>query len=265
MEAAVLEVTGQQIRIEPDPAVLLARRSSVRDALNAAWIGGVGLKYLREVIGATEEDAPTPEEIDIVRLMAGQRRSESRAGLTAGEENEITPAASGDSDAILGGVAGELTEGLGVSLVRVDDQLKGWLEGAVSTTITNIRGQIGARLRRALRADPRLRLIDGVENAEAASVLGNVVYELVDVDPVAHAGVVELAAAWAQTLIRAEQRINELVGDGLVNPSDWEYARIRSVEVLHQLVFDHVVRTLTDKTVPFLDVTGVVTAAGLDG
>lgn len=264
MEMAVKEVTGREITIEPDPAVLLARRSSVRDALNAAWIGGVGLKYIREVIGASEDDAPDERELDIIRLMAGQRRSESRAGLTAGEEEEITPAASGDSDAILGAVAGDLTEGLGVSLVRVDDQLKGWLEGAVSTTVTNIRGQVGARLRRALRGDPRLRLIDGVDNARAAAVIGEAAFELVDVDPVLNSGVYDLVIEWDRTLLRAESRINELT-NSIVPPSDWEYARNRSGQVLYQIVFDHVARSLTSETVPFLDLSEVITAAGVDG
>lgn len=264
MEVAVFQVAGQKITIEPDPAVLLARRSSVRDALNAAWIGGVGLKYIREVIGATEEDAPSTEELDIIRLMAGQRRSESRAGLTAGEEEEITPAAEGDSDAILGAVFGDLTEGLGVSLVRVDDQLKGWLEGAVSTTVNNIRGQIGARLRRALRGDPRLVLIDGVDNTKAAAAVGETVYDLLEVDPVIWSDVNLLVDQWRQVLVRAEQRITELTGP-IFPPSEWEAARRRSGEILGQLVYEHVALTLTDPTVPFLDMTPVVSAAGLDG
>lgn len=265
MEIAVVEVEGKRITIEPDPAVLLARRSSVRDALNAAWIGGVGLKYIREVIGAEEKDKPTPEEMEIIRLMAGQRRSESRAGLTAGEEEEITPAAEGDSDAVLGSVAGELVSGLGVELVRVDDQLKGWLEGATQTAVENMRGQIGARLRRALRGDPRLGLIDGVDNAKAASLVGEATYELVDTTPVIQAGVTELANLWDGVLVRAEQRINELTGPLGINPADWVLARRRSSEVLYNLVFDHVETTLTQPAAPFLDMRRVVTAAGLDG
>lgn len=263
MEVAVDQVTNRKITIEPDPAVLLARRSSVRDALNAAWIGGVGLKYIREVIGATEEDAPSTEELDIIRIMAGQRRSESRAGLTAGEEEEITPAAEGDSDAILGAF-GDLTGNLGVDLVRVDDQLKGWLEGAVSTSVTNIRGQVGARLRRALRGNPKLVLLDGVDNTKAAAAFGVGVYDHVEVDPVIWADVKTLTEEWARVLTRAEQRITELVGP-IFPPSEWENARRRSVEILGQLVYEHVSTTLTNPTVPFLDLTAAVTAAGLDG
>lgn len=263
MEVAVKEKTGQEITIEPDPAVLLARRSSVRDALNAAWIGGVGLKYIREVIGAGEGDAPTPEELDIIRVMAGQRRSESRAGLIAGEEEEITPSANtGDQDAVLGAL-GDLESGLGVALVRVDDQLSAWLEGSAEVTIETIRGQVGVRLRRALRGDPRSVTLDGVPNSQAAAFIGEATFDLIDIDPIVKSGIQPLLERWEDVLTRAQGRIAELTGN-IVSEGEWYNARSRSADILDVTLYDHITRTLTEKTAPFIDLREVVAAAGID-
>ena len=264
MEMAVKEKSGQEIKIEPDPAVLLARRSSVRDALNAAWIGGVGLKYIREVIGASDADAPSPEELDIIRVMAGQRRSESRAGLIAGEEEEITPSAgTGDQDAVLGAL-GDLETGLGVELVRVDDQLSAWLEGSAEVTIDNIRGQVGVRLRRALRADPRSVTIDGVPNSQAAAFVGEATFDLIDADAIVTAGIGPLLERWEDVLARAQRRISELTGNIGLSEGEWFNARTRSVEILEAALYDHIMAHLTEKTSPFIELRSVVSAAGID-
>jgi hypothetical protein len=265
MEMAVLEKTGREITIEPDPAVLLARRSSVRDALNAAWIGGVGLKYIREVIGAGEQDAPSPEELDIIRVMAGQRRSESRAGLIAGEEEEITPSAgpSGE-DAVLGAAAmGDLESGLGVELVRVDDQLSAWLEGSSEVVIDNIRGQVGVRLRRALRADPRSVLLDGVPNSQAAAFIGEATFDLIDADAIVRAGISPLVDRWEDVLARAQSRIAALT-NSVGSEGEWFNARTRSVDILDVTLYDHIMAHLTEKTSPFVELRSVVSAAGID-
>lgn len=57
--------------IEPDPTELLARRSSVRDAIDGAMIGAVGLAYVRDAMGASDRDAATPEDIAIMRAAQG--------------------------------------------------------------------------------------------------------------------------------------------------------------------------------------------------
>ena len=264
MEMAVKEKTGKEIVIEPDPAVLLARRSSVRDALNAAWIGGVGLKYIREVIGASEADAPSQEEVDIIRLMAGQRRSESRAGLVAGEEEEITPSAGpSGQDAVLGAL-GDLETGLGVELVRVDDQLSAWLEGSAEVTIDNVRGQVGVRLRRALRGDPRSVTLDGVPNSQAAAFIGEATFDMVDADAIVRAGIAPLVERWEDVLARAQSRIAQLTKDVAVSEGAWFNARTRSVDVLDAILYDHIMAHLTEKTSPFVELRSVVSAAGID-
>jgi hypothetical protein len=49
-----------------------------------------------------------------------------------------------------------------------------------------------------------------------------------------------------------------------VSEGDWYDARSRSVEILGQILYDHVARTLTDKTSPLVELREVVAAAGID-
>jgi hypothetical protein len=66
------------IEVEPDPRVMLARRSTVRDALDALRNGAVGFAFLRDAIGATDADAPTPEELDLILALAGRSMDRER-------------------------------------------------------------------------------------------------------------------------------------------------------------------------------------------
>lgn len=73
--AAVLEqistYTGEPHTVEPDPTELLARRSTVRDAIDGAVIGAVSLAYVRDAMGATDEDAATEEDLRIIAAARG--------------------------------------------------------------------------------------------------------------------------------------------------------------------------------------------------
>jgi hypothetical protein len=64
---------GQNVVVEivPDPRIMLARRSSVRDAMDAFKLYTVGPKYVRDAIGATEADAPTAEEMEWMERVLG--------------------------------------------------------------------------------------------------------------------------------------------------------------------------------------------------
>lgn len=71
LEYIVFTQLAVEATIEPDPTELLARRSSVRDAIDGAAIGAVGLAYVRNAMGASETDAATPEDIAIMRAAQG--------------------------------------------------------------------------------------------------------------------------------------------------------------------------------------------------
>lgn len=282
-ETAILEIYGRVITIEPDPAVLLARRSSVRDALNSAWIGAISLKYLREVIGASEDDAPDARDLEIIRLMAGQRRSESRAGITT--EEELSTPGSGDQDSIqasimgaaLGdGRGGELStdfdpddpiRALGVELVRVDDQLSAWLEGGAEQVIQRARATVGGFLRRKLRGSEDYRSIDLVPNDQAASVFGARTFEVVEVDRLVDDAIAPFVSRWGDMLTQAHTRLEGFlaeVGANYVPDDDFPQRRKRSQELLADLLKAHVTATLTEASPRFVELRAVVTAAGMD-
>jgi hypothetical protein len=64
--------TPAVVEIIPDPRIILARRSSVRDAMDALKLGVVGFQYVRDAIGATEADAPTDEEMELILQFQGR-------------------------------------------------------------------------------------------------------------------------------------------------------------------------------------------------
>ena len=266
-ETAIDSIYGRTVTIEPDPAVLLARRSSVRDALNSAWIGAISLKYLREVIGASEEDAPDDRDLEIIRLMAGQRRSESRAGITT--EEELSTPGTGDQDSIqaaLPAVSDDVS-GLGVDLVRLDDQLSAWLEGGAEQVIHRARATVGNHLRRVLRGDPTARNLDLVPNDKAASVVGERTFEVVEVDRIVDDAVAPFADRWGDMLDHAHSRLVEFLAEAgatYVDDPDFPQRRKRSMEMLADILKAHVTSTLTDESPRFVELRPVVTAAGMD-
>jgi hypothetical protein len=83
-------VMGRVISLEPDPTELLIRRSSTRDAIEAAQIGAVGLAYVRTIIGANETDAPTPQDLETIRSLGG-RRSSDRTDSTGSAPGDGSP------------------------------------------------------------------------------------------------------------------------------------------------------------------------------
>lgn len=70
--------TNVVVEITPDPRVMLARRSSVRDAFDGLKMGVVGFAYVREAMGATEADAPTEEEWQRILELNGSGRTMDR-------------------------------------------------------------------------------------------------------------------------------------------------------------------------------------------
>lgn len=89
----ILEVAGTPYRVADDPSELLARRSSVRDAIDAAKIGAVGLEYVRAAIGADESDAPTEEDLAIITALTG------KVSDPTVDQQPTAPASTPDGDA----------------------------------------------------------------------------------------------------------------------------------------------------------------------
>lgn len=87
------------VEVTPDPRVMLARRSSVRDAFDALKLGVVGFAYARDAIGATEQDAPTEEELELIRWLGGRTMDrERRVGENPGPARSNPQESSTTSD-----------------------------------------------------------------------------------------------------------------------------------------------------------------------
>lgn len=136
--AETLDVAGE-IEVEPDPAELLARRSSVQDSFEAWDRGIVGDDFVREAVGASEDDAP--DEAELRRLLALEGRA------TQGQPLEVGP-----PDATTAAV--EDTEDLGDRLADLDIQLRARLTGAMATALADVRdgGQVDAAVGRVTSA-----------------------------------------------------------------------------------------------------------------
>jgi len=157
---AVEQVFGYEsgkVRIEPDPTVLLARRSSVEDALRAAAIGAVSLKYVRRTIGATEDDAPTVDDLETVRTLRDRR-------------DETTPPQTSR------GLPSLSASAVSASAVSGPDQL----DDATMWAEHTVLGRFGARIRSLAASEPDVAArIDGVPNHLVAATLGKTTVEAV--------------------------------------------------------------------------------------
>ncbi|MBE3130022.1 MAG: hypothetical protein IMZ54_04785, partial [Acidobacteria bacterium] len=131
------------VEVIPDPSAILARRSTTRDALDAHKEKVVGGAFVREAIGATEDDAPTAEELAIFAA------AETRAPLV--EENPGPPVAAA------------------MTLTIPDGRNEGMIEGAVAMAIDQARAKVGAKLRSKLRGNPDGEKLETVPNQLVAA------------------------------------------------------------------------------------------------
>jgi hypothetical protein len=135
------------VEVEPDPRVMLARRSTVRDALDALAKGAVGFRYVRDAIGATDEDAPTEEELDIIAALQGRSVDrERRVGENPGPaRSEPGGQASSDYD-----VAAHLSALVVAAHARI---------------------AVGHKLRDAWRHTPHRNRLSGIAPSDYATVI----------------------------------------------------------------------------------------------
>lgn len=150
------------VEVEPDPGELLAKRSTVRDAMDAAKLGAVGLAYVREAIGAEEEDAPTEDELELLRLIPREPGREIMVDEQTGPPAETAPIA-----AALETYDKHMSEA-----DQGHDFERGRLEGALAVAADTARTRVGSKLRTHLRGSELATLIDGVHNRDVVATLG---------------------------------------------------------------------------------------------
>lgn len=80
----------EKIRFVPNFTELMARRSSVRDALDMLAAGVVSFEYVREAAGVSDEYIPSDEELELIQKLFGKGATTSNGALV--EENPGPPA-----------------------------------------------------------------------------------------------------------------------------------------------------------------------------
>lgn len=239
---AMMELTGDAVEIEvkPDPSELLARRSSVSDAFEALRMGVVGFAYVRAAIGADEDDAPTPDELELIAALQGRTLPGTEVAQPA---TPVLPAApempqETPEPAIAAAATArerELDE-LARRLVDIDVRLLHVLEGAAAVSCDHARA--------AALADP------------------------VGSEHVVREEMERLASAWRRQLAGARKVLRSLgvaTSDGA-----WRSSEKRSVallvEGLSAFVTQNLQRTNSDvPEVPVLLLRRVLAAAGGSG
>ena len=215
------------ITVEPDPAELFAKRSTVQDAFRAIDRGVVGLDYARDAIGAKPEDAPTADDLDVIMMLRG-RNAPDAAGSTEGSAEDdagpdVEPAADqGPPDEQGSPVAAALpTAGaseaelrrFGDDLADIDHTLRANLIGAMAIAVANARRRVGAKIRTAIRTTPEHDGLEDVDNGDLAAALGSRAFELVDVEEtVRDTFLVELAGWWRAEVEGARRRLASVAG-----------------------------------------------------
>lgn len=177
----LLERVGRQVtvKVTPNPKNLLAKRSTVRDALDAAKLGAVGLRYVREAIGAAEEDAPTPEELEILLRIPRETGREPMADEGTGEATPSGPDP--------------------VSAAIVVDAAQP-VAAAMSIALMNMRNRVGAKVRATVQGDAELReRLAPVENSEVVATLGaEAAAAAVDINTLVTEGLAPFRAWWTR-------------------------------------------------------------------
>lgn len=145
------------IEVEPDPTELLARRHSVADAKDAYDRGLTSGKWVRRVLGISEDDAATPEDLERILLLKGKSDTIGR---------EMDPSE----------VAGNEPVRASGSIDEVRNQLSEALIGALSIAHSSAVARVGAAARTRLSRQaltPSFELDhDNTSNRRLPSLLG---------------------------------------------------------------------------------------------
>jgi hypothetical protein len=185
-----------EITVTPDPAVMLARSASVDDAFRALELLVVGFDFVRRIIGADEDDAPTAEEIELILRATGRVAPPVDIKTPPDQPRLPEPSSNGNGQTPV--VAAALDD-LGRQLGDIEIQLLGHLKGAAALAVVHARDAIGTE---DVGAQDRI--------AEEMGRLGK---------------------TWARQLIEARRSLQSLGIDA--EGPEWEIAAQASV---HQLV-----------------------------
>lgn len=206
------------IEIEPDPSELLARRSSVEDAFAGARLGAVGLEYVRRQMGADGDDAPTPEDVELVLRLQG-KAADPAASVSPEPKRAAPQTPERNGKPVVAALTPREKEldRLGRQLMHIDVQLLGTLKGAATMAVESAREKDGPEVGQAERIEREMT---------------------------------RLGRAWKRTLADARRSLAALGID--TSGHTWDEAQELSVDELTRGMTDFIVRTidLTDAAMP---------------
>ena len=152
---------AENVAIGYDPAAAINHPDEIKTAMDANKLGAVGFPYVRDKIGATDADAPTEEELELILALQGK--------TPPGEDPE------GEQGPEDGGRGGDVEEGppeeelpVSASALQAAQVL-----GALNLTVNRGRELAGSRIRTKTQGCGDCKnSIEGVPTASVASVLG---------------------------------------------------------------------------------------------
>lgn len=287
---------GEFVEIRPNPAALLARRSSVRDAFDAYELGVISGEYVREVMGADEQNAPDEAELarrlnrdptvaenpgapttGLGATVTGVAEAKQLAEIiqkiylgvnvvvTVDEARQILNAAgaglSASPFAVAAAMDGQIDlDEMAAELAALDVQLRDTFVGATEQTGIRAMEKIGARARSEARTDPVLReKLADLALADIGPALGSqqLVALGVDVTRIVDESVDALISHWERRLIAVWHQIDRL---GIRITADLEPPTQSSSEVLRDGVSKWIIGNL-DRDEPAAAPTDVIRLA----
>lgn len=203
-----------------DASEILTNPDRGTDANDAFDRGAIGYEAFRGAMGWSDEDAPEPDEIDVMLEFLGKGANQQQQQQPGAAPTTTAPAdaapAGGQPDDSAPNAPDE-----SASLIPV-------LLGAAEFAVQRHREVAGARIRRsAVRCDPCREAIDGVPNSLVAATLGKEAVE-------------DLGVAAAATLVSAREAMFTTTASRFKLAAPVAAA-------LSQLVEHHAARTLYDQ------------------
>jgi len=226
--------------VEPDPTEMLAKRSSVADALRAFDRRAIGFGYLREVLGIPEDAELTEDDISLLIRLGDLVPGATPVTIGAPATASVGSREDGPMN------RSELDQ-LSDDLAQIDTTLLAELGGLTQQATERARERVGAKAR--TRDDLRAKVPRDVPNDQVGAYLGGGDYLIgvgVPVEDVVQQALAGLESWWRRRVVTVQQQIADLIGDDAAPL--WSDADVAaSTRELVDRTTAHVIETLTSE------------------
>ncbi|MGL5912324.1 MAG: hypothetical protein ACRCZP_20125, partial [Phycicoccus sp.] len=148
----------RRLLLVPHGEHIVANPDRLSDSLKAAQVGAVGLATVRDAGGWSDEDAPTPEDLDIMRSLRGRGPARD-SDDPATPPDDVTPPAELAATRAVRALTAAVPDpdNAARDLAALDRDLRARLVTAGDETLDTAVRTAAARLRSRARAHPELR------------------------------------------------------------------------------------------------------------